>query len=268
MRVGCQTFTWEMLGSGWTGSTDDILDAIAGAGYAGLEITNKMIGPYAFDAPKFKAALEQRNLSFVAFGWSAESGFTDRGAFAADLEDARRTLAFLAEFPGTVLSIGSATAHREGAADEMIDIAADFYNQAGALGREMGVPVAFHPSSHHMTALLTRPHYERIMARTDPALIGWVPDTGHIVRGQMDLLATLKDFKDRIRYVHLKDATRAGEWAMMGEGDCDMPAVIACLKNEIGFDGWLILEEESPEAGKDPGRAVATNRAYMSRVMG
>jgi len=30
LKVGCQTYTWEMLGTGWTGEPDDLLAAIAG----------------------------------------------------------------------------------------------------------------------------------------------------------------------------------------------------------------------------------------------
>lgn len=26
-KVGCQTFTWEMLGAGWSGTADDLLAA-------------------------------------------------------------------------------------------------------------------------------------------------------------------------------------------------------------------------------------------------
>ena len=33
LKVGCQTYTWEMLGDGWKGKVDDMLDAVAGAGY-------------------------------------------------------------------------------------------------------------------------------------------------------------------------------------------------------------------------------------------
>ena len=44
LQVGCQTYTWEMLGDRWTGSADDLLAAIAGGGYAGIEITDNMIG--------------------------------------------------------------------------------------------------------------------------------------------------------------------------------------------------------------------------------
>ena len=27
LKVGCQTYTWEMLGDGWQGTADDLLDA-------------------------------------------------------------------------------------------------------------------------------------------------------------------------------------------------------------------------------------------------
>ena len=268
-KVGCQTYTWEMLGSRWTGSTDDILNAIAGAGYAGIEITGAMIGPYADDARAFGEALRTRGLELVAFGWSRPSGFTVPEAVPADLEAAERAMRFVGAFPGAVFSIGSATATREGGdTDAMIDVAADFYNRAGEIGRRTGVPVAFHASSHHGTVLVTRAQYDRVMRLTDPALVGWVPDTGHIVRGGQDLLGTLRDHASRIRYVHLKDAGADGSWRMMGRGVCDMPAVVACLRDELGFDGWLVLEEESPEAGRDPARAVRLNREYMATILG
>ena len=47
LSVGCQTYTWEMLGGKWAGSVDDILRAIAASGYEGIEITNTMIREYA-----------------------------------------------------------------------------------------------------------------------------------------------------------------------------------------------------------------------------
>ena len=41
LKVGCQTYTWEMLGATWRGSVDDMLDAVAASGYEGIEITNE-----------------------------------------------------------------------------------------------------------------------------------------------------------------------------------------------------------------------------------
>ena len=47
LQIGCQTFTWEMLGRTWNGGPDDLLAAISEAGYSGIEITDTMIGDYA-----------------------------------------------------------------------------------------------------------------------------------------------------------------------------------------------------------------------------
>ena len=47
IRIGCQTYSWEMLGKKWNGRVDDILVAVAGAGYEGIEITQTMIREYA-----------------------------------------------------------------------------------------------------------------------------------------------------------------------------------------------------------------------------
>lgn len=60
LKVGCQTFTWEMLGKNWTGGPDDLLTAIAEGGYTGIEITDTMIGHYADSPDDFAASLKDR----------------------------------------------------------------------------------------------------------------------------------------------------------------------------------------------------------------
>ena len=75
LRVGCQTYTWEMLGDRWTGSADDLLAGIADGGYAGIEITDTMIGHYADRPNAFAAALEKHGLTLVAFACGSASGW-------------------------------------------------------------------------------------------------------------------------------------------------------------------------------------------------
>ena len=127
------------------------------------------------------------------------------------------------------------------------------------------MPVAFHPSSHHDTLLFDRADYDRIMALTDPALVGWVPDTGHIIRGGQDVAGTMRRHLGRIRYVHLKDVDRSGTWRMLGEGACAIEAVLHEARQAPAFNGWLVVEEESEEAGQDPAGAVRTNRATLAK---
>jgi sugar phosphate isomerase/epimerase len=105
------------------------------------------------------------------------------------------------------------------------------------------------------------------MGLTDPGLIGWVPDTGHILRGGQDILDTLRTYLDRIRYLHLKDVDADGEWRMLGEGICDVEAVVALVTTAPQFTGWLVLEEESAKAALDPALAVRTNLAAMKAAI-
>eukprot|EP01037_Dinobryon_pediforme_P023085 gene23085-24435_t len=263
LKVGCQTFTWEMLGGAWTGTPDDLLSAIAGGGYSGIEITDTMIGGYAGKPADFAKALRDNGLQLVSFAFGSKSGFTLAEAIDSDLAAAQRWIDFAAHFPGALVSIGSATVVSDGARDGKFAIAAEFYNRAGALGKASGVDVAVHPSSHHNTLLYDRADYDKIFALLDASLIGWVPDTGHIMRGHADILDTLRTYQDRIRYLHLKDVDAKGTWAMLGKGALDTPAVIEVVAAAPRFNGWLVLEEESETAAADPAGAVKTNRATM-----
>lgn len=263
LKVGCQTFTWEMLGDRFASGPDDLLKAIADGGYAGIEITDTMIGRYAGKPAEFATALKNAGLTLVSFAFGSTSGFTLQDRIAADLDAARQWIDFSAAFPGALVSIGSATVVSDGPRDDKFAVAAEFYTKAGELGRKAGVDIAVHPSSHHNTLLFDRPDYDRIFSLLDPSLVGWVPDTGHLLRGHQDMLDTLRTYRDRIRYIHLKDVDAKGTWAMLGKGVCDTPAVIDIVSASPRFNGWLVLEEESDAAAADPAAAVKINRETM-----
>jgi inosose dehydratase len=263
MKLGCQTYTWEMLGAAYRDGPDRLLEMIAAAGYAGIEITDGMIGHYAGRADAFASALAGHGLTLVAYAVGSDSGFTEPAMLAADLEAADRAIAFAAAFPGALVSFGSATIMSPGPEENKFVAAAAFYNAAGERAVAAGVDVALHPSSHRNTLLASRADYDRIFALTDPALIGWVPDTGHILRGHADLLETMRAHRARIRYIHLKDVEAAGVWAMLGHGVCDIGGVLEVATEAPRFNGWLVVEEESIQAAADPQAAVRLNRELM-----
>ncbi|MFK0689658.1 sugar phosphate isomerase/epimerase, partial [Mesorhizobium sp. IMUNJ 23033] len=139
LKVGCQTFTWEMLGDRFAGGPDDLLKAIADGGYAGIEITDAMIGRYAGKPAEFATALKTSGLTLVSFAFGSNSGFTLKEKIGADLETAGRWIDFAAAFPGALVSMGSATVVSDGPRDDKFAIAAEVYNKAGELGRKAGV---------------------------------------------------------------------------------------------------------------------------------
>jgi sugar phosphate isomerase/epimerase len=84
----------------------------------------------------------------------------------------------------------------------------------------------------------------------------------------MNPAATMDAHADRIRYVHLKDADTGGSWAMLGDGACDVEAVVSAACQAPGFNGWLVVEEESEAAAADPAAAVRRNRETARRLLG
>lgn len=106
LKVGCQTFTWEMLGDRFTGGPDDLLKAIADGGYSGIEITDTMIGRYGDKPTDFAAALKASGLALVSFAFGSNSGFTLKEKIGANLDTAKRWIDFAAAFPGALVSMG------------------------------------------------------------------------------------------------------------------------------------------------------------------
>src|SRR5215510_8193888 len=100
LKFGCQTFTWEMLDGAWRDRPDDLVAAIADGGYAGIEITDRMIGSYAGRPADFARRLEDTGLALVALAMGSDGGFTEPGQAEADLEATRRWGEFAARFPG------------------------------------------------------------------------------------------------------------------------------------------------------------------------
>ena len=266
LKVGCQTYTWEMLGDGWRGSVDDMLDAVADAGYEGIEITNTMIREYADRPRDFDKAIKARGLKLSAFAYAMPTGFTREDARADDLKGADKALRFVEAFPGTVLGLGGASSPERTDVDRKIGLAADFYNEVGKRGKSRGIDVVFHPHSHHGSLLESRGEYTTLMKRTDPSVVNWNPDTGHIVRGGQDLIDTMRTFGSRIRHVHLKDADRKNEWQPLGKGVCDIPATLKLLEEELGYKGWIVGEEESADARRDQVGAIVGNRKYLKSI--
>ena len=264
LKFGCQTFTWEMLGARWTGGPDDLIRAVADGGYAGIEITDTMIGAFAGRPAAFGQRLADAGLQLISFAFGSASGFAEPDRIPAELEAARLWVDYAAHVPGALVSMGSATVMSGGACDGKFGVAAEIYNLGTEIGRTMGVTVAVYSLSHPNTLLSSRADHDRIFGLLDRN-VGWVPDTGHILRGGQATQATLAAHRDRIRYVHLKDVDAAGNRAMLGDGVCDVAAVTAAVGTAPNFIGWIVVEEESQTAAVDPATAVRANLATLRR---
>lgn len=254
-----------MLGPDWNGNLDAVLDAVAAAGYDGIEVTNRTIGAYRDDGAGFARALAGRTLRLSAIALSVPSGWTVPESQEDDLAEVARWTSFLQQFPGVPLALGGATSHQPAGTAAVFASACRLYNDVGALGYRAGVPVLVHPTSHGASILQTADEYARLLDALDPTTVHFGPDTGHMLAGGQDVVAQVERYLPRIRQLHVKDARRDGTWAPFGHGDLDIDGLLRLLVAS-GFDGWLTIEEEDDSARADPAAAVARARQELERA--
>lgn len=272
---------------------EEVLGWIARAGYEGTEL-----GPpgYLGDRATLRGRLERHNL--VLCGGYIPLRFSEPGHWEEDLAAMAGTLDLFDAAGGgearpVLADAGSPerSAHPGRAATDRsigLDEAgwrrlAEGVARAADLARGRGYEPTFH---HHTGTNVEAPwEIERLLELTD---VGLLLDTGHLALGGGDPVQGLRDWRDRIDHVHVKDvrmsvlkgvvadgadmpeAWRRGVFCELGAGDVDLDGFIADLLAG-GYAGWLVVEQDMiPAPGDDPAEAaeaqVRNRRALRERV--
>lgn len=100
----------------------------------------------------------------------------------------------------------------------------------------------------------------------DEKNVGYAPDSGHIIKGEMNVYDIFRDHLPVIKHVHFKDIGTDGVWRIMGEGITDFVKIIEIL-NFGNYDGYVLVEDESPEAEIDPDGVTLKNAEYIRRTL-
>jgi inosose dehydratase len=187
---------------------------------------------------------------------------------AADSGDARR------------IEVGGHVGPGDGLTNEHWRSLGSGLNELATALKPSGVKLVFH--NHVGTYVETEEETCRLLDETDPSLVGWCLDCGHLVYGGGDVLRMLKKFGGRVGYVHIKDvdgeilqralqgrwsfhrALKAFIFAKLGHGIVNIAAVTRAL-TDFGYDGWLVVEQDTTPG--DPTRVARENRRYLEGLI-
>ncbi|MEK5060545.1 hypothetical protein BK126_22320 [Paenibacillus sp. FSL H7-0326] len=261
MRFGCQTYTWQMTYQVYKHRFSDILDVIAGTGFKGVEAEICMLGAYYEDPALLSEAIESRGLELAALTL-AEPWLAGKES-AAEREQADRLIRYLQHFPGAKLITVQlpGTDRRELDARQQSAIAC--VNAIGERAAEAGICCAYHPNSPAGSVFRTASDYEVLFRGLDERYVGYCPDSGHIARGGMDVLEVIRRHRNRIVHVHFKDYDEnTREWRTMGQGTLPHSEAVSLLR-DTGYEGWIMVEEESAYAKAEPEAATRQNAEYL-----
>ena len=258
------------------------------AGFTGCEIGHK----YPSDVKELKEALDLRGMT-VASKWF--SSFLGTKPFEETFEEFKKEIEYLCYAGATAINISEQSYSIQGNPDlSIFDNKARFtdaefaqmcdgLNKLAEYAKSNGIRACFH---HHMgTCVQTLEETVRMLENTSDDLL-LCYDTGHWTFTETDPLAILNMFPNRIGHVHLKNmrkpvrdqaikeswsflkSVRNGCFTVPGdpEGCVDFPAVFKKL-DEIGYEGWIMVEAEQDPAKANPFKYAKMAYEYMVAEM-
>ena len=258
------------------------------AGFTGCEIGHK----YPSDVKELKEALDLRGMT-VASKWF--SSFLGTKPFEETFEEFKKEIEYLCYAGATAINISEQSSSIQGNPDLSIfknkarftdaEFAqmCDGLNKLAEYAKSNGIRACFH---HHMgTCVQTLEETERMLNNTSDDLL-LCYDTGHWTFSEVDPMAILNEFPNRIGHVHLKNMRRAicdqaikeswsflksvrnGAFTVPGdpEGCVDFEPVLRKL-DEIGYEGWIMVEAEQDPAKANPFKYAKMAYEYITDLM-
>jgi inosose dehydratase len=264
------------------------LDEVAEVGYRWLEL-----GPYGYlptDPARLADELAGRGLRVAGGTMHGHSGLHRAG----DLPDILRATLRVAELTAAVggghLVFVPVPGYRDdttGGYLEPAELGADEWqtliracNELGkAVSQQHGVAFQFHP--HADSHVETQRQTERFLDQTDPRYVNLCLDTGHLAYRHADNVALIRNYPERIGYIHIKQMDPAvvdkadreglafGQAVAMGasceppSGEPDLDHVTKALR-ELGRDLFVVVEQDMYPCDFDRPKPIAQRtRAYL-----
>lgn len=283
-RVASAPISWgicEVPGWGAMLPTQRVLGEMAGLGFTATELGAPGFLPTSPDAVKDELS---------SFGMSLLGGFTpvvvhDKAQKEATIQSARATAALFRD-AGATKFISSAVQDMDWSIPRRLDAdetahMAEMFKILDDICAEFGLEQVLHP--HVQTLVETKDDISRVLDSCD---VHFCLDTGHMAFGGQDPVQFAKDAMDRVGHVHLKDirldmvgpvldrevslmqATQAGIFTPLGQGDVDILGVVQALE-QAQYQGWYVIEQDTaitgglPAEGEGPLGQVSTSMDYL-----
>ncbi len=267
------------------------LDELAGAGYEWLEL-----GPYGYlptDPGRLKEEVGSRGLKVAGGTMHGLSGLHRADEFDAIVAQTRKVAALTQAMDAKHVVFVPVPGYRDdttGAYLEPAELDEDAWrtlirstNELGKIvAGEYGVRLQFHP--HADSHVETQAQTERFLDETDPDAVSLCLDTGHLAYRRADSVAIIRNYPDRIGYVHIKQMDPAiveraeredlafGQAVAMGAsceppaGLPDIPSVAAALQ-ELDAEIFVVVEQDMYPVEFDvPGPIARRTSAYLRGV--
>ena len=265
MRFGYAAITW---GSDITQAMDDI----AAVGFKGIQLRGEAFAQFGDKAAALREMLTRRTLTFAVL--SSGNLSIDPARERAELDTHLQHARFLRDAGGTHLQIIDERPKRAVVADDYRRLGR-LLTELGKRTADLGVTTVYH---HHMNSTGEKPHEVRaVLDAADRRHVRLLFDVAHYQQGGGDPVAAIREYRDWLEVVHLKDVrdgaggsgtagtpASAYQFVELGRGRVNLPGVLTALR-DVGFDKWAIVElDRVPDPGRTPKESAEVNKRYLT----
>ena len=263
IRIGCETYTWQMPGEQYKGKLEHIMQICQEAGFHGIEPESSFL-QHLSDPVLMLEELQKYQMELAVL-CVVEDWLNPRET-SEERKRADDWIRFLAHFPDTILLlVQMPQSNRDNLArrqQNCISCVNDFARRAA----DKGIICSKHPNSPMGSVFRTQEDYKIMMEGLDEDVIGYCPDVGHIAKGDMDPLEIMKTYRSQVNLVHYKDMHEDGQWAPTGKGTIDFRGITQYLIDS-DYTGWIIMEDECDECITNPDGVTLKDGIYIDEVI-
>ena len=262
---GSQTYPWQMNVDKYHGQVPHMVKTLKAAGFTGIEAEIVMLGDYYHDWMKLKELLDEEGIALAALAvhedWLLPQETPD------EWDRMEESLRFLSHFPTAKLALCHVAADpvREHNLYEKQKNQLSCLQEIGRRARERGIVPVFHPNSGENSIFRYESDYHIMFDGLFEGGIGYAPDVGHMANGGMDPLKVIRENRDLVQHVHFKDMGEDHTWVTMGRGIIDFKGIVRYL-DETDYRGWIMTEDESPDAVADSDGVVMADGKYIDEI--
>jgi inosose dehydratase len=266
----------------WGGQDRQAIEDVSAVGFKGIQLRTSALPEFGDKPAALKELLAKHRLTMVAF--SSGNVRIDPAFEAEDLATHLRHARFVRDVGGLYLQLTDTRPKRA-------LVAADYQRlgwlmtEIGKRTADLGVPVAYH---NHMNNIGERPEeVDRVLEAADPRYVKVLLDIAHYQQGGGDPVKAVRQFSDRLLFLHIKDVQPVGPSASrdggspsagntgdprsyrfveLGRGTVDIKGVFAAL-DQAKFRGWAIVELDAvPDKARTPREAAIIARTYLQQL--
>jgi inosose dehydratase len=249
-----------MAGPRYSGQAAHLMTVAARAGFAGMEVETIFLGEL-WQPARLAEALHRTGLDLAAL--TLGGAWQSPQETAAERAAADKVMELLEHFPQALLALGQVPGTDRSDLRDRQENLLRCIHAIAQRAHERGIRVSYHPNSAPGSIVRVAEDYAVVLPQLNPSLVGYTPDIGHIAKGGMDPLAVVAQYRALITHVHYKDLAADGTWAPLGEGVLDFPGLTRYLRDS-GYGGWIIVEDECPQAVVEPDEVVLADGVYLT----